>query len=130
MWLFTRYGFFSVSAVDKKKLAIRARSRRHLELLRNRLPFLKRYSIEESPLKDYRYRMTVPKNVWVDAMMTLCIEQRWGNFKNEAERFQHDLVYNEALHDIWHRMFVAGTEWEKEEDENAEGIVHEQESNR
>ena len=114
MWLFTRYGFYSVSVHDKRQLAVRARAKKHLEQLRNRLPFLKRYEILEDRWKDYRWRLVVPRNVWLDALMTLAVEQHWSNFKKEAARFCPDKIYDEALHSVWGLMYRAGAEWDKE----------------
>lgn len=122
MWMFTRYGFFSVASGGKngKELMIRARARKHLEALQNRLPYLKKYSIIINAATDYRYRIIVPKNTWVDAMLTLIVEQRWGNFKNEAKQFQHDPIYDKALMKVWSEMRMAGYDWEEEEEKNAE----------
>jgi hypothetical protein len=130
MWIFTRYGFFSVSATTKRQFMVRARAKKHLELLRDRLPFLKDYEILETTTNaDYPFRIVVPRNVWVDAMMTLTIEQHWPNFKAECKRFRKDAVYENSLNKIWSHMRLASYDW-KEQDENAEGTIHQQESNR
>lgn len=124
MWIFTRYGFFSISACDKRKLAVRTRTKKHLVMLQNRLPFLKEYPILESPKSDYPYRIYVPRNVWVDAMLTLTVEQHWPNVKKECQRFSKDKVYESAMADVWARMIDAGVDWEaEEEEEHAESTL-------
>jgi len=129
MWLFTRYGFFSVSVYDKRQFAIRTRAKKHLEQLQARLPFLKRYEIIEDQRKDYRWRIIIPRNIWIDAMLTISVEQRWSNFKNEAARFCPDVVYNEVLHTIWSVLYRAGRQWDHEQEvveekTDAKSIVH------
>jgi len=117
MWLFTRYGFFSVSCPDwdRDKLQVRARCKRHLAELQNRFPHLVPFPIRESPNNDYRYRMIVPNDVWVETVSMLAKEQTWSNFKTEAARFQNDKAYDHALHEIWSLMYEHGMEWQKKE---------------
>ena len=124
MWIFTRYGFFSVSRHNRQTLAVRARARKHLVLLQNRLPFLKSYPILENTKTDYRYRILVPRNVWVDAMTTLTVEQHWPNVKDECSRFQNDETYTRVMAEVWFRMVEAQRSWgqkeEQLEEENAD----------
>lgn len=119
MWLFTRYGFFSVSSFDKRRVAIRARARKHLEQLRHRLPFLKKYDILEDSLTDYRWRIIIPRNIWVDAVLTITVEQRWPNFKAEAHRFCPDVRYDDCLSHIWGVMKEQGEQWDWDAEEEA-----------
>lgn len=73
MWLFTHYGFFSVSCPtwDKEKLQVRARARKHLVALQTRFPHLAPFLIQESSDADYRYRIVIPKDVWVETISML-----------------------------------------------------------
>jgi hypothetical protein len=116
MWLFTRYGFFSIGCaskdnvksrgIDPNLLMVRARQHRHLENLKRGLPILGDCVIKENAGTDYRYRMFVPKDVWGAAVAELVQEQTWDNFKNEAKRFlgsDYD-DYVKALHRVWSIM--------------------------
>ncbi len=116
MWLFTRYGFFSVSCPnwDKNQLQVRARACKHLASLQGRFPRLKSFKIQETIDADYRYRIVLPRQVWTETVTELVLEQTWSNFKNEANSSQRDAVYDNALHEIWTIMYSAGKEWQKE----------------
>jgi hypothetical protein len=90
---------------------VRARSRKHLESLRERFPnseFAKA-EIMRNVGTDYRFRVIVSKAEWVSIVSQLVTEQTWSNFKNEAARFAHKMksstTYVHALHQIWEVMF-------------------------
>jgi hypothetical protein len=113
MWIFTRYGFYSIACadaagggVDPHTLMIRARRRAHLEKLQARFASLGHTQIKVTPGRDYRYRIVVPKQVWVGIVSELAQEQEWSNFKNEAERYQSTpgTDYAHALHEVWSTM--------------------------
>lgn len=122
MWLFTRYGFFSIAAGRPDEGApemvmVRARARKHLEALKRRFQTsMKKYRVEEHNDRDYKFRIILPKRVWEDTIATLAEEQTWSNFKGEAARFAKDATYSHVLHKIWHLMFDAGQEWEIEQE--------------
>jgi hypothetical protein len=113
MWLFTRYGFYSVAcaqtrtgALDPQTMMIRGRSVAHLNNLKGRFPILADLEIVTLPDRDYRSRLIVPKENWVQIMAELAEEQEWSNFKNEVGRFQGsaDPEYVHALHSVWSVM--------------------------
>jgi hypothetical protein len=114
MWLFTRYGFFSLACArkpdgspDPESLMVRGRRREHLANLQKRFPALAGTEIVLLPNRDYRYRLIVAKNVWVNVVAELAQEQDWSNFKNEAARFLGPVEkdYTDALHEIWGVMY-------------------------
>jgi hypothetical protein len=115
MWLFTRYGFFSLacarrdggqsSRIDPNLMMIRARKRSHLENLAGRFPVLTDLPILTDYGTDYRYRIIVPKPVWKSVMAELVEEQTWSSFKDEAERYlTDDRPYTDSLHRVWSVM--------------------------
>lgn len=112
MWLFTRYGFFSIAAArrlapaDPPQTMIRARQRRHLENLRERFPALAAAEVQITEDTDYRYRLIVPKTAWTRAVAELAEEQTWSNFKSECRRhLGSDYAdYERALHRVWDTM--------------------------
>ncbi len=113
MWMFTRYGFYSVGCadaagggVDPHMMMIRARRHSHLEKLQARFPALARADIKVTPGRDYRYRIVVPKDVWAGVVSELAREQDWSNFRNEAERYQGTpgADYSRVLQEVWSVM--------------------------
>ena len=111
MWLFTRYGFYSIAcaskhdgALDLKTLMIRSRLKAHLEKLQARFPRLSGAEIFTSPIRDYRYRILVDREVWEVVVAELVKEQTWSNFKNEVATFGGGDEYVRALHEVWHVM--------------------------
>jgi hypothetical protein len=117
MWIFTKYGFFSIACandaggkIDPDKVMVRTRLREHLDSLKERFPktVLGQAEIQVSEHTDYRYRIVVPKADWVAALAELATEQTWANFKTEAGRFsiakKKAHAYVDALHSIWDVM--------------------------
>jgi hypothetical protein len=113
MWLFTRYGFYSIAcankpdgSLDTQTVMVRARCIAHLRSLQKRFPVLAGGEILTWPKRDYRYRLIVPKKSWVASIDELAQEQEWSNFKNEAAKYQGapGADYERALHDVWSVM--------------------------
>jgi hypothetical protein len=114
MWVFTRYGFVSIACarkpnggVDEASVMVRARTREHLVNLKARFADTEfgRAEIRQSVGTDYKYRVIVPKSVWVGILAELAMEQTWSNFKNEAARLANGKKdahqYVDALHEVW-----------------------------
>ena len=113
IWIFTRFGFYSIAcasrpdgSIDRDAVMVRARCKDHLQNLQTRFPALVGARIVSLRNRDYRYRMIVPKSVWVTALRELAEEQEWNNFKNEVARHQgpDGAAYTRALHDVWEIM--------------------------
>lgn len=114
MWIFTRYGFFSIAcartpdgAIDPGLMMIRARRKSHLAQLQSRFAELLTAEIIKTQSTDYRYRIVVPKSNWIAAIAELAEEQAWSNFKSETTRYQGaaGANYVHALHDVWAVMY-------------------------
>jgi hypothetical protein len=114
MWLFTRYGFYSIASakkvdgsLDSRSMMVRARVAEHLSNLKKRFSVLADAEVLTLPERDYRYRLIVPKQVWVSVAAELAEEQEWSNFKDEAARYQGKLgsEYIGALHRVWTEMY-------------------------
>jgi hypothetical protein len=114
MWLFTQYGFYSVvcardlagspSRIDPDNLMVRARNRLHLESLQQRFQQLQPFKIVESTNTDYRFRLVVPKPMWVEVTRELAAEIDYGNFKARAHSRAGDDDYVDAMHAVWEVM--------------------------
>jgi hypothetical protein len=82
---------------------VRARLRRHLELLQRDHPSLRRYPIVESePGRDYKWRLIVPRTTFAKVMAAMIANVTYSNFKSACAA-SPDLHphYNSALHDVW-----------------------------
>ena len=111
MWLFTQYGFYSVvcardlagssTRIDSDTFMVRARSRRHLESLQKRFPQLASLEIADTVNTDYRFRVVVPKPVWVEVARELTAEIDYGNFKDRTHSRSGDDDYVDALSKVW-----------------------------
>ena len=112
MWISSLVGTFSVVQAGPepgkrpgapRKLMVRARVRKHLELLQRDHPSLRRYPIIRSePGRDYAFRMIVPRTTFARVMAAMVAKLNYGNFKSAAAA-SPDLEpdYNSALHDVW-----------------------------
>lgn len=119
MWLFTKYGFFSIvcarvgdgassSAIDPQRMMVRARMKAHLERLQARFEArLGGCEITESRDADYRFRVFVAKPEWQAIAAELAGEIDFDNFKSAVAQFQGPAgqSYEEALHDVWGVMY-------------------------
>lgn len=119
MWLFTKYGFYSVvcarqgdgrhgQPVDPSRIMVRARLRPHLEALKDRFPdLLGGCDIKEFADADYGFRIFVEKRVWTQVMAELTEDLDYDNFKSEVARFQErdGADYQYSLHEVWSVMY-------------------------
>jgi hypothetical protein len=116
MWIFTKYGFFSVvcgrqrfgmsAEPDPNTVMVRARRRTHLENLKERFPDeLGAATIHQSQDTDYRYRIVVPKTTFVQVLDSLGQEMTYTNFKSEVGMNSGDPDYLAALHEVWETMY-------------------------
>ena len=109
MWLFTPHGFYSaVSAldggkVDPTRVCVRARVRRHLLALCRAYPTaFGPKDVARSDTSDYRYRVVLPRRVWVDIVTDLAADVDYPNFKSAAKAAHPaDHGYHDALLRVW-----------------------------
>src|SRR6516162_8243698 len=109
MWLFTRYGFFSVvqTAEHPDHLMVRARCREHLRNLMQRFSVLTEARIIVTGSSDYRYRIIVDKADWAGVCAGLGAEIDYSNFKDAVHSNPLDLTYETVLHRVWSDVYFA-----------------------
>ena len=115
MWIFSKFGFYSIASarktdnsIDPRRVMVRARNPEHLENLKKRFPKqLNGNVVIVTPDADYQWRVIVEKNVWANILADLAKEQLWSNFKAEAAK-SSDPEYAHALHEIWEVMLHYG----------------------
>lgn len=122
MWLFTKYGFFSVVCarqgdgrsdrpIDQDRLMVRARLRDHLHALKERWPGeLGSCDIQTFAGSDYAFRIFVAKPVWAGIASQLVLETDYDNFKSAVARHQGAAGkrYGRALGEVWAVMLALG----------------------
>lgn len=118
MWLFTKYGFFSVVCarqgdgghgrpIDRGRFMVRARLRSHLDALKERFDgLLGHCDVCEFVGTDYAYRLFVDKATWAEVLGALNDEIDYDNFKAEVARHEgrSGSAYESALHRVWSAM--------------------------
>lgn len=118
MWIFTKYGFFSVvcaragtggkhEPADPNRFMVRARVRKHLEALVTRFSeLLEGCTILEATDTDYAFRLFVSKTNWTRIAAELSDEIDYDNFKSAVARHQGPAgrAYESSLHDVWSVM--------------------------
>lgn len=109
MWIFTRHGFFSIVAKtsDPETLKVRGRCRADLDAL---LAFVAREApglradfskIVETPLRDYGFRVFVPRASWAAVASILASDIDYTNFKREVHG---DPARDRAYICVWSAM--------------------------
>lgn len=118
MWLFTKYGFFSVVCarqgdgkygrpVDTGRMMVRARAAEHLENLLKRFPDeLGNCEIVITKDTDYACRLFVDKAAWVTVAAALAEECDYDNFKSAVKHHlgPNGAEYEHRLHQVWDVM--------------------------
>ena len=87
MWLFTKYGFFSIvqDRNDSRRVLVRARIRNDLERLLHLLDDKcdgEAPEVVEMPDADYAFRIFLDKAAWAKVAKVLANDIDYGNFKN------------------------------------------------
>ena len=105
MWIFSKYGFYSIAEINDKEVVVRARCK--LDLQRLRKPLFDRGvampRIIEMPMRDYRYRVVLGKGELEDLMKLLADSVDYSNFKDEISS-QTDKM--EGPDKLWNKIRV------------------------
>lgn len=119
VWIFTKYGFYSAvcarqgdgghgKPVDRDRVMVRTRVRKHLDALKERFPdLLGSCEIKEFAGTDYAFRLFVDKSAWSHLLVGLNEDMDYDNFKSEVAKFQgrDGAAYEHALHKVWSVMY-------------------------
>lgn len=107
MWLFTKYGFFSVVKADNDQdtMMIRARVQKHLVRLIESFSYCILATVEDiikTDDSDYRYRLLIDRHHWENLVVGLASEIDYSNFKEAVGK--KDKPYHDALLTVWRTM--------------------------
>lgn len=104
MWIFTKYGFFSI-VYKNNAVNVRTRIADFLDKLHEKFPELQKYPIVQIDHQDYQYRILVPQHVW-DIVKDDFFDIDYSNFKSEvAKVWGHNHHYTELLHKLWTALY-------------------------
>lgn len=103
MWIFTNEGFFSVVEVrdNSDELMVRARRRGDLEAFIRVSAASPDTTIIETKHADYRYRVIVPRDAWVEYVAQAARGIDYTNVKATIGR-GHER--HQAMMQVWHAM--------------------------
>lgn len=113
MWLFTKYGFFSVVEKLPGEYHVRARSRRDLEILVAKATYraprpaadVEDLPIHDTPTGDYGFRLVITRHQWTHLIAPILVGSVvYSNFKSEIARTPDQTDKIGPLHEIWSIM--------------------------
>lgn len=119
VWVFTRYGFIAVVAarkkpdrtsdVDRSRVVLRWRVEAHVANFVKRFQTLVPYKVHAdfSGLRDYRYIMVVPAEVWSQIAQELASEVDYPKFKPAVLEHEGGDIYHGYCLEVWDTMLVA-----------------------
>ena len=97
MWIFASEGFISIVEDYEQpgNLLCRARSKNHLEAI------FPGEAVKVTPVRDYRFRVSVPRAAAVKVVTDLASGIDYNNFKDSIP----DDVYHDACSEVWGVMY-------------------------
>lgn len=116
MWLFTKYGFFSVVCAKQKTttgfdgpmdpghMMVRARKRAHLvnlQIAATNIPEVRDAPIIAKGGTDYPVRLVIPRYAWDCLAVELAQDVKYDNFKSEVSATSPETDYLDLLHEVW-----------------------------
>lgn len=107
MWLFTKFGFFSVVIDQKNKdvYKVRARKRNDLEQLKFGIRSLSKCTVHEDKRADYHFRIFVNKGQLKEIMDVLSDTLDYPNFKDMISESDNQNDKLDSYHQVWEVMY-------------------------
>jgi len=106
MWLMTKHGFYSIVQKKPGEFHVRARVRKDLENLVERVP-LPGAKIHDTKTADYSFRIVTDKGDVLKVMQFLGDTLDYSNFKNTVARTPDQQNKHDAYGSVWHTMMDA-----------------------
>ena len=108
MWIFSKYGFYSVVKVSERRnpdeeYMIRARNKEQIEKLKKVMQIEKPVVVTRNA--DYAYRLVVTEEEYKRFIEVMEQSVDYTNFKSACARASKNHKWIECLHDIWNVMF-------------------------
>jgi acetyl-CoA carboxylase beta subunit len=107
MWLFTKYGFYSIVQDEKDKsiFKVRARKKADLQELQSNVPEVSDCSIHQDLKADYRFRIFINSNQFQSLMLHLSNSLDYNNFKDSIYRNESQKDKLDCYHQVWDVMY-------------------------
>lgn len=107
MWLFTKYGFYSIVKEfnNSNMYQCRARRKKDLENLITNFRYLKGYEIHCDKKADYHYRIFINQMHFSMLMLNLSNTVDYSNFKNWVSKSKDQIDKTESYSEIWEIMY-------------------------
>lgn len=102
MWLFTKYGYFSVVRTSPNEYHVRARVKKDLENLCDAINLVKKISASKDA--DYRYCIVVGGEVYRTITQLLTQSVDYDNCKAKIAMTEDQREKLKAYHQIWETM--------------------------
>jgi hypothetical protein len=106
MWLMTKHGFYYIVQKKPNEFHIRARVRKDLENLAERVP-LSGATIHSSKEADYTFRIIAGEKDVLKVMQFLADTLDYSNFKNTVAHTPDQQAKHDAYASVWHTMMDA-----------------------
>jgi hypothetical protein len=107
MWIFSRYGHYSIvqNLVDPTRFKVRSRKIEDLEILKRAVPLLRNTPITEDRRADYRYRLFITQEQFIDVMLRLGESVDYTSFKDAIYQDPQQKDRLNSYHKVWETMY-------------------------
>lgn len=107
MWLFTKYGFYSIVQDEKDKAIykVRARKKADLQELQGNVIEISKGSILQDNQADYRFRIFINQQQLKAIMNHLSNIIDYSNFKDSIYRNKSQKDKLDSYHKVWDVMY-------------------------
>lgn len=107
MWLFTKYGFYSIIQDEKDNtlFKVRARKKADLQELQNNVAEISGCSIHQDLKADYRFRIFINQKQLESLMIQLSNSLDYSNFKDSIYRNESQKDKLDSYHQVWDVMY-------------------------
>lgn len=107
MWLFTKYGFYSIVQDEKDKniFKVRARKKGDLQELKSNLKDVSDCSIHQDLKADYRFRIFINSKQFQSLMIHFTNSLDYTDFKNSIYENKSQKDKLDSYHKVWDVMY-------------------------
>ncbi len=106
MWLFTKYGFYSI-VKDSNSAHYKCRARRKKDLVNliSNFKYLSEYEIHCDKKADYHYRIFISQNHFSMLMLSISNTVDYSNFKDSISKNKDQVNKVDHYSEVWETMY-------------------------
>lgn len=106
MWLFSKYGFYSITRTqNRNEWQVRSRVKKDLQNLIDNIGAIKKSKIIETIDSDYRFRIILDSEQYIDLSAFLIASVDYTNFKNKVTSLDDQKEKGPLYMQIWNIMY-------------------------